>query len=71
MIYETQDSKVRSNTLISELAIWVSLWLFHKLVQYVPHYLKILQCKSCLVLVLYHFDICILVQKCLELKITL
>jgi hypothetical protein len=46
---EIQGSNVSSITLISELAIWVSLWLFHKLVQFVPHYLKFLQYKSCLV----------------------
>jgi hypothetical protein len=46
---EIQGSKVSLIALISEFAIWLSLWLFHKLVQLVPHYLKILQCKSCLV----------------------
>jgi hypothetical protein len=46
---EIQGSKVSLSTLISELVTWVSLWRFHKLVHFVPHYLKIIQCKSCLV----------------------
>jgi hypothetical protein len=44
---------------------------FCKLLQVSPQNMEISKCKSCLVLLLYHFDIYTFGKRCIEFEITL